>query len=376
MNADSIERINGPNQIDLSKDRYSVLLTGDTSFGESYQERLEAKGRENVLKTRGYAYTIAQMAPMLRSSNLNIVNLETTVTDCITSPFMGIKGYIHRSDIYETPKQLLGHNIKCVCLANNHSTDYGETGLRQTLDVLDRAGIVSFGAGCDLSHARTPFDHEIPCGYGPSTNQPGKIRVFAAFEVNREYQNKFRAYAGPKMPGTNPLVLKELSRAIADTKASNPGCFVIAILHWRRDYKWRSRRQLKVARRLMRSGADLIIGHGAHMMQEIEKVDGRWVAHGLGNFVFNSPGRYEMMKAPPYSLVARLIFDASGDRRLRLYPILTDNRKTNYQSRFVTAIEFDEVYRILMERSSNANAFEQEITPGRDQFGAYLNLPL
>jgi hypothetical protein len=38
------ERRSGP--------RFDLLFLGDTSFGESYQERREESGRENILKTR------------------------------------------------------------------------------------------------------------------------------------------------------------------------------------------------------------------------------------------------------------------------------------------------------------------------------------
>jgi poly-gamma-glutamate capsule biosynthesis protein CapA/YwtB (metallophosphatase superfamily) len=242
--------------------------------------------------------------------------------------------------------------------------------------VLEKAGIAVIGAGLDLDRARLPFDQRISFGPESQLAKTDRMRVFAAFAVYHKYRYKFHAYAAHSVPGTNPLKLRDLAKTIADTKASDPKCFVIAILHWRRDYKWRSRKQVSAARRLLRAGADLIIGHGSHMMQEVEKVKGRWVVHGLGNFVFNSPGRYEKMGAPPYSLIARLIFDATGGRQLRLYPIMTDNRRNSYQTRFVTDAEFDTVYHLLLGRSSQAEVFEREIKPGKDEFAAYLAIPI
>lgn len=355
---------------------YTVVLTGDLSFGENYQAHQEALGRENILKTRGYAYSIARMSPMLLASNLVIGNLETTVTDWPASPFSGTKDYIHWSDVHETPKQLLANNLKCVSLANNHTIDYGERGLKQTLSVLEEAGIAVVGAGLDLDKAMMPSDHRIAFGLEAQSPSTSRIRIFAAFALYHKYRSRFHAYAGKSAAGTNPLRPRYLASAIADTKTSDPRCFVIVILHWRRDYKWASRKQVRVARRLLRAGADLVIGHGSHMMQEIENVEGRWVVHGLGNFVFNSPGRYEKMGAPPYSLVARLVFDSTGRRQLRLYPIMTDNRQNSYQTRFVTDAEFDTVYRLLLGRSSQAEVFEREISPGKDEFAAYLEAPI
>src|SRR5262245_20360674 len=64
-----------------------AVFTGDTSFGESYQDRLASQGREPVLRTRGYDYMIDAIAPLLGGAALTIVNLETPLTDHFPSPF-------------------------------------------------------------------------------------------------------------------------------------------------------------------------------------------------------------------------------------------------------------------------------------------------
>src|SRR5699024_6769469 len=54
----------------------------------------------------------------------------------------------------------------------------------------------------------------------------------------------------------------------------------------------------------------------------------------MGNFVFNSPGRYKKMQAPPYSLVINMQLqeqkDGTWSVKNKSYPIITDNRKTNF----------------------------------------------
>jgi cyanophycin synthetase len=361
----------------ITKPQFSLLITGDMSFGENYQVREEERGRENILKNRGYAFTTEKVAPLLKASDLVLCNLETVVTDRSRSPYADTKGYVHWSDIRETPKQLLAHNIKSVSLANNHTIDFGEPGLLQTLRILAGAGIAAFGAGKNLLEARRPFEHSsilvAPEGHAKAI----RLRAYAAFAVDDKYRDQFKAYAGSSQPGTNPLLLSELCSEIAATKTSDPHCFVIVVLHWRRDYKWRSERQVEAAQALLKAGADLLIGHGSHMMQEIEKINGRWVAHGLGNFVFNSPGRYKDTKAPPYSLVARLIFTIDCPRpRFLLYPLMTDNRITGYQTRFVSDHEFEDVVRILRARTNNHQDFDAEIGTGEDGFGRFISVPL
>ena len=67
-------RATGPNA------RLSIVFAGDTSFGENYQEHRERRGKENILKSRGYDYTLANFVSTLAEADLAIVNLETPVT--------------------------------------------------------------------------------------------------------------------------------------------------------------------------------------------------------------------------------------------------------------------------------------------------------
>lgn len=116
---------------------------------------------------------------------------------------------------------------------------------------------------------------------------------------------------------------------------------------------------------MVKAGADLIIGHGAHTMQEIEKYKDRWILYGLGNFMFNAPGRYQKLKAPPFSLVAQLLLEEkNGDlkKTLKLYPIFTNNLKTHYQGRFLAEDEFKDVYQLLLTKSTRPIPWQEIIS--------------
>ena len=92
-----------------------------------------------------------------------------------------------------------------------------------------------------------------------------------------------------------------------------------------------SKKQQKRTQKLLDAGIDIIIGHGAHSIQKIERINGKWVLYNIGNFVFPSPGRYKKKKAYPYSLMVNL-----EGSTLKVYPIMTDNRVTNYKSHFLS----------------------------------------
>ena len=358
------------------KSQLSVLITGDVSFGEPYQIREEGRGNENILKTRGYAHALEKLSGLLLNSDLVLGNFESAIAGDLVSPFTA-KRFLNWSDSRETPEQLRTHNIRTVSLANNHTMDFGEAGLLQTIEVLQRAGIQVIGAGKNLAEARKPFDYEIDLRSAAGSAKRQKIKAFAAFVVDDKYRQEFKAYAEKAKPGTNPLQVEDLAQEIAAVRRDEPDTFIIALLHWRRDYQWRSKAQLAATRAIMEAGADVVMGHGAHMLQEIEKVANHWVCHGLGNFAYNSPGFYDSKKAPPFSLVCRLIFSSdSSSPRCLLYPLLTNNRVTRYQTRFVNDAEFNEVVRLLQEKTNDRAGFDREIGTGRDEFGHFIEMPL
>ena len=63
--------------------------------------------------------------------------------------------------------------------------------------------------------------------------------------------------------------------------------FLIITPHWGNEYQMASSRQKNLARLAIDSGADLIIGHHPHWVQEIEEYQGKLIYYSLGNFIFD-----------------------------------------------------------------------------------------
>jgi poly-gamma-glutamate synthesis protein (capsule biosynthesis protein) len=66
---------------------------------------------------------------------------------------------------------------------------------------------------------------------------------------------------------------------------------VIVSMHWGNEMSHQlNSQQISVADALTKSGyVDLIVGHHAHVVQPIEKVNGVWVMYGMGNVLSNLP---------------------------------------------------------------------------------------
>lgn len=215
-------------------------------------------------------YIWGDMLPFLKGCDLNLINLETALTkNDIPVP----KVFNFRAD----PKYvqtLTEASIDVVTLANNHVLDYGEKGLLETLETLDRAHIKHVGAGKTLSEAKKPaiFTRKgISIGIlGFTDNEPSWI-------------------ATDKRPGINyititpldlPIVLKEVEELKKHVD------IVIVSLHWGPNMVESPPFEfIQFAHHLIDSGVDIIHGHSAHIFQRVEYYKKGLILYDTGDFI-------------------------------------------------------------------------------------------
>jgi poly-gamma-glutamate synthesis protein (capsule biosynthesis protein) len=91
------------------------------------------------------------------------------------------------------------------------------------------------------------------------------------------------------LPKDKPWLANQQSLAAiqaAEQRARKAGAEVVILsLHWGHEHEPApTASQLSFARQLAHhTGINLVIGHHAHVVQPMEKVDGLWVAYGMGN---------------------------------------------------------------------------------------------
>jgi poly-gamma-glutamate synthesis protein (capsule biosynthesis protein) len=146
--------------------------------------------------------------------------------------------------------------INLVSLANNHALDQGPPGLAETRRHLRKADVRFIGAPSD-------------CGPVFVDQEPF---VFLGFnEVGRKVCS-----------------LDALARAVGKTRAARPRGLIVVTIHWGSEYvKTHTWWQEELAHALVDAGADLVVGHHPHVVQDIELYRGRLVLYSLGNFIFD-----------------------------------------------------------------------------------------
>ncbi len=251
------------------------------------------------------------------AADLSVCNLECSFTD------QGMPHPTKSVNFRARPENFVGvinAGVDLCDLGNNHIVDYGEVGMRQTIQLCAAAGIAEIGAGSDDREALAPAflsERGIRLGFLGLSNRTGRRWNYQPF-----------LDAGASKPGFAYLIPKNLEESIAaardeadilivqthsgdeylaagapgedspgGAKAIADGGFLFeppveALAPSPGDPDFRFRNEPLPSERALRReaidlGADILINHHPHVLQGFESYQGKLIAHSLGNFIFD-----------------------------------------------------------------------------------------
>jgi len=166
--------------------------------------------------------------------------------------------------------------VDMVTLANNHVYDYGKDAFLDTLTTLKNANIPYIGAGKNNKEAESAH-YLVINGYKIAFLSATRAEKYIMTpEATNDSEGVFRCYDPTR-----------LSERIKEEKEKSD--YVVAIVHWGRESTHKLENVQKQTGKLyIDSGADMVIGHHAHVLQGMEFYKGKLIAYNLGNFIFNS----------------------------------------------------------------------------------------
>lgn len=342
----------------FSKSNVNVAILGDTYLGEWYAAHRKSLERWDPIIDEGYDYSFEYVGPMISKADFRIANFEAVlINDLSSSPLKRVKKFVLGADIEETTSIMKKQSIDLVTLATNHIKDYGQDGVIQTIQTLKDKKIAYVGSDNTVSGAITPFRLKT---------KVQEIFIFNAYWFKRYQYHVTDTYAIGENLGA-ACISNRFCEKISEVKQLHPNSKVIVIPHWGMDFQPIQAYQRENARRLVKAGADLIIGHGPHALQPAGKIEDTDILYSIGNFVFNSDGDYKIYpNALPYGAIANLNFKGKS-----LYVtfkfIETNNLKTKWKPKEVTNDEFREIVRAFEKENClnmgwKINEVEKEIT--------------
>ncbi|MEY4368834.1 MAG: hypothetical protein RL564_784 [Pseudomonadota bacterium] len=209
------------------------------------------------------------VAAALKGADMTIGNLECVIA---STGKPEPKPYTFRA-----PKQslrLLKKYFSAVSLANNHSGDFGKAAFSEMLQLLEQHQMPYFGGGRNLRAAHQAYIQEI------------RGKRIAVLGFNGFFPRSFEAL--DDAPGIAWLDEDRVAESIQHTKQKLSVDFLIVYPHWGWEYqKLASTRQRQMARLMIDSGADAVVGGHPHVTQDIEVYQGKPIFYSLGNFVFD-----------------------------------------------------------------------------------------
>jgi len=201
-------------------------------------------------------------------------------------------------------------------LANNHSLDYGAVGYQETVSALTQAGLSVAGHSHSLGSTSIMY-------LGMASGTVAVINI---------------STVGSAPSSTLLQSLMEEAVRTSDWQ--------LVYVHWGVEYELTHHvSQARLSEQLISLGADTIVGHHPHVVQDITYIAGVPVLYSLGNFVFDQYFSSDVQEG----LV--VVFDFTTES-IRLYPVTSKDARV--QPRYMTPTETHDFLARLARRSDPA----------------------
>ncbi len=220
--------------------------------------------------TAPFAYPFANFQNQISAADLAFANLETPLVD--GAP-IGPTDMIFRASPDWAPA-LKSAGFDILNLANNHILNQYQTGLLKTQTLLTEQGIATCGIGnASISGAVVIPVKDLRFGIACYTYDGIKANTAAL--------------------APQGLSTANLTRDLDYLKSQNVD-FIIVSMHAGTEYATTANtQQTQFARQAVDLGADLVVGHHPHVVQNMELYKDKYIFYSLGNFIFD-----QMWSAP------------------------------------------------------------------------------
>ena len=212
---------------------------------------------ETLMNRNGDDYAFSAIKSHLQNFDIVMANLEGPI---MTNHRQTADFTTNFSFKPETANTLKRNGINLVTIANNHLLDKGPMGYTQTQEYLDQAGIAHFG------HPKQVDDQ------------------YVLYKEINGYQLAFLGFHNATTSLDNEKVIAQIKKIETDDTVD----LIIVNIHWGIEYKpINNVAQQQLAHQMIDAGADAIIGHHPHVVQNIEVYKDKAIFYSLGNLVFD-----------------------------------------------------------------------------------------
>lgn len=245
------------NTADSSQDNDGIVTitisaAGDVTLGNHKEQDYSWSFRQAYDTAEDKGYFFQNVLDVFDKDDMTIVNLEGPLT--LSENFREGQTYSIKGDPDYVDILTLG-SVEAVSMGNNHRLDYGEEGSRDTVEAVEEAGIV----------------------YAYDDN----VGIYDVKGIRIGFVSVNEVYWGAGVEKTIQKGIEKLKEEEAD--------LILACCHWgtERD-NYPEDYQKSLGRKCIDWGADLVIGHHPHVLQGVDRYQGKYIIYSLGNFCFGA----------------------------------------------------------------------------------------
>ena len=280
----------------MNTEKITLLATGD-----------------NIPSREDYDTLYQHVAPVLKEADITFGQVETVLIDKSIEdlyPYVASQARMPCSSDPAVAEGMKRNGYDIVSFSSNHALDYGRTHFLNTIDYLRSAGLEVIGVGRNEEDARhysilerkgtkiafLGYCSILPQDYWAQEARPGMnpARGLTLYEQIEHDQ-----------PGTPPRIhswanREDKAKMLEDIrKAKQEADLVVVSMHWGIHFTEAqiAEYQFEYAHDAIDAGADLILGHHAHILKPIEVYKGKVIFYSLGNFAMEDPNNMARDKA-------------------------------------------------------------------------------
>ncbi|MEK7126948.1 MAG: CapA family protein [Patescibacteria group bacterium] len=279
----------------------TILAFGDIMLGRYVRVLMDLYGAdyifENIKGVEGQFF---------KCSDIVFGNLEGPIKG------QGSKG--GKSLVFSFNEDIVGflkrHGFNLVSIANNHAMDQGASGRDSTVSALDNGGLSWCGHPSEVDEGSVYYGNVLDKKY--------------AFVCFQDVTSKLDDAAAVQM--------------ISDIRSNVD--YLIVSVHWGYEYKHNAdfKTQIEPGKAFIDAGADFVIGHHPHVVQNFEVYKGKVIFYSLGNFVFDQYWSKDTQEELAIGIVLDDKDDYEDNLRTKIY--LFPMRSERSQSRLLNSGEY------------------------------------
>ena len=340
-----------------SNNKNSITFTavGDISLGD--HPLCAGIGTHSFLRNQPADFPFKHVQAVFDKADVLFGNLECTLSESgidhsnyHSVQMRGQPNYIN--SLVNAGFDVLNH-------ANNHSMQHGKEAFRETVALLEKNKIQTCGVN---------FENHLQ-GIPRIVEKQGQKLAFLGYSLR---PRQYFEYPPLYTEGTSEGINNDVQNIKEEVD------FVIVSLHWGDEFiETPSPEDIQLAREIIDSGADLIIGHHPHVLRGIEEYNGGCIVYSLGNFIcdmswdntlqqtmifsckLNSDGITNIEIIPAYinnSFQPELLTGTERNKQLekisKLSKEVSDNRLNDFSSQLSAYTQAaDDILRVIRKKS-------------------------